>query len=84
VNDADFLDLGNVEVSTLLGEALHLAAFKAGLPTLNATLDFHKQFLTAAADQNDRFKQSAYYRKYMGLDLQKVLRPIRRAQQGAA
>lgn len=80
--DGDFLDLGQEELTILLGEALHVAAFKersAGNGRWAATAIKHKAFLSACADKNKRLATNAYFRKYLGLDQEKTRRPQRRA-----
>jgi hypothetical protein len=77
VNDADFVDLGQDELSPLLGEALFLAAFKEGGPRWQQTMAYHKGFIKAALDKNSRLKASAQFRKWAGLDVQRGQRPFR-------
>ena len=76
--DADFVDIGEEEYSALLGEALHIASFKAGSVFLETTKGYHDRFLKAAFDKNVRLKASTFFRKAMGLDMNRHLRPVRR------
>lgn len=75
VNDPDLVDLGQEEFNTLLGYAQHVLAFKVGGPTLVASYPGWQAFLGAAAERNKAFAASAYYRKLMGLDQERRLRP---------
>lgn len=84
VNDVDFVDLTEAEHHVLLGEALFIGAFKLGGDRLAATVAFHKAFLAAAADQNDRIRASTYFRKAAGLDTQRGERPLRSFPSAAA
>jgi len=71
VLDTDFVDLEDSEHSALLGEALHVAAFKEGGTRWESTFRHHKEFLLAASDRNARMKSSKFFRRYMGLDFQR-------------
>lgn len=73
----DFLDLGQEELTAILGEALHTAAFKEGGGRWQNTQPLHQAFLLAAADRNERFKASTYFRRAMGLDSNRSQRPTR-------
>ncbi len=84
VNNVDFVDLSEAEHHVLLGEALFIGAFKVGGQRLQATMGFHKAFLAAAADQNDRLRASTYYRKAAGLDTQRGETPLRSFPSAAA
>lgn len=75
----DYLDLGQEEITILLGEALHIVAFKERGPRWAATAVKHQAFLAACADRNKRLATNAYFRKFLGLDQQKNQRPERRA-----
>lgn len=77
--DGDFLDLGQEEITILLGEALHIVAFKERGRRWAATAVKHTAFLAACADRNKRLATNAYFRKYLGLDQEKTRRPERRA-----
>lgn len=68
VEDGDTLDLGDDLLNTLLGYALHAAAFKKGGPFFQATLPYFRDFLMLAAEENDQIKTSKVYRRWMGLD----------------
>jgi hypothetical protein len=76
----DFVDLAQSEHDALLGEALFILAFGEGGQRFEATKEFHKAFLTAALEQNSRLSQSAYFRKALGLDLNRGERPMGIAQ----
>ncbi len=77
VNAIDTVDLTEAEHHALLGEALFIGAFKLGGQRLAATAAFHKAFLLAALDQNDRLRASTIFRKAAGLDTGRGERPIR-------
>ena len=77
VNNIDTVDLSEAEHHVLLGEALFIGAFKVGGQRLAATAAFHKAFLLAALDQNDRLRASTIFRKAAGLDTGRGERPIR-------
>jgi hypothetical protein len=79
-NFDDYVDLGEEEYHSLLGYALHIATFKRGGAEFTATTPFHKEFLIAAANVNDRLKTSAFFRKYMGLDHARESRPMRQQE----
>jgi len=69
VEDDDLVELDDEDRYAILGEALHIAAFKEGGQRWKVTEAFHKQFLTSAGEQNDGFLKSSYFRKYLGLDV---------------
>ena len=77
VVDADFVDLGQCELTTLIGYALHILAFKLSGPLFQSTLPLYRRFIVAAADQNARLRSSTWYRKVMGLDLNRQQHPVR-------
>lgn len=72
LTDADYLDLDAAQVSTLVGCALHLAAFKLGGEIFQGTLSFWKAFILAAGDQNHRFKDHHVYRQILGLNREQL------------
>ncbi len=67
VNNADFVDLAEADVSVLLGCALHLVSFKKGSLWFQATLPYFVAFLRAAAEENALISTSQAYRRFMGL-----------------
>jgi hypothetical protein len=77
VNDTDFVDLGQDEHHALLSEALHISLFKGARQWLAASQAQHKMFLQGAAAKNERLKASTWFRKAMGLDLNRGQRPMR-------
>ena len=77
VNAGDFVDLGREEHGAILGEALHISAFKEASQRFAATAQFHQQFLQAAAEKNPRIKASTFFRKAMGLDKQRFSTPMK-------
>lgn len=78
INSGDFIDLGEEEHVAILKYALHVASFKKGGTTFSSTLPHYKEFLLACADRNERLKASLFFRRAMGLDLNRSQRPIRR------
>lgn len=67
VDDADFVDLSEADVTLLLGYALHAASLKKGGAWFQATLPLFRDFLTAAGVENDLITTSQAYRKFLGL-----------------
>lgn len=74
--DADFIDLAQSEHDAILGEALMLLAFKEGGTRFEAAKKWHQEFLIAAAEQNERLKASAYFKKAMGFDFYRPAKPV--------
>lgn len=66
VDDADFVDLSEADVTLLLGYALHAASLKKGGAWFQATLPLFRDFLTAAGVENDLITTSQAYRKFLG------------------
>ena len=77
VDDDDFVDLKDSELHALLGEALHIAAFKEGGTRWDGTSRYHREFLMAAADRNARLQSSTFFRRYLGGDLNREQHKIR-------
>lgn len=77
VNGGDFLDLGDEEINTLLGYALHVLCFAKGIEALAATRPLYIAFLKAAAARNAVFAASSLYRKLIGLDQTRFALPMR-------
>lgn len=76
VNDTDCMDYPNSDFSTLLGFALHVASFKEGGRRFSSTQRYRREFLMAAAQLNSRLKASAFFRREMGLDMNRVQMPM--------
>lgn len=76
VHDADFVDLGDQLLTTLIGYALHALLFKKGGPMFQASMPLFQTFLQQAAEQNDQIKTSMVYRRVMGLD-DRGFKPLR-------
>lgn len=72
----DFVDLGEDDLSVLLGFCLHVLTFKKGSVWFQATLPYFTAFLRAAAAENQLITTSQIYRVYMGID-RRDLKPIR-------
>lgn len=75
VNDADFVDLAEADISCLLGFALHVVMLKKGGPWWAATFPYFKAFLEAAGEENSLITTSQTYRRVMGLDM-RDLKPL--------
>ena len=76
VNGADFLDLGDEEINTLLGYALHALAFYKGAAALQATRPLLVDFFKAAAKRNAVFAASNLFRKITGIDRTRYQQPM--------
>lgn len=76
VSGGDFIDLGDEEINTLLGYALHTLSFSKGIDALNKTRPMRTAFFKAAAEQNDTFKASSAYRRIIGLDRTRFMTPM--------
>lgn len=79
VNVGDFLDLGDEEINTLLGYALHVLCFAKGIEAIQATRPLYVAFLKAAAARNAVFAASSIYRKLIGIDATRFALPMRDA-----
>ncbi len=77
----DFVDLGQEQHDVLLGYALHVLSFKLGGQRLVATYPGWVGFLKAAAAENRQFAASAFYRRLLGLDMQRWLKRAERPVQ---
>lgn len=86
VNGGDFLDLGDEEINSLLGYALHVLSFYKGAAALDATRPMLVEFFKAAAKRNAVFAASNLYRKIVGLDRTRFDKPmeVQTAQAAAA
>lgn len=76
VNAGDFLDLGDEEINTLLGYALHVLSFYKGAEALARTRPLFVAFFHAAAKRNAVFAASNLYRKVVGVDWTRYDRPM--------
>lgn len=76
--DGSFLDVGEEELTLILGEALYGLAFKR--PSLLEQLKpGHDQFLQGMLERNDQLRASSYYREALGLpEEQRAVYPRRR------
>lgn len=75
VNNGDFVDLGEDELNNFHGECLYRLSFKEAGPRFAACASYHKAFIQAAMDKNQRLKASAFFRRYTGLDIARGQRP---------
>ena len=69
--DSQSVDLGQEELNTILDYCEHIAMFKQGGAELKDSIELLKAFLKSAAVRSDILKQSATYRKWLGLDKQR-------------
>ncbi len=81
VNGGDFLDLGDEEINTLLGYALHVLSFYKGAEALKMTRPLMVAFLQAAIKRNAIFAAGDAYRKIVGKDWTRYIDPM---EQGTA
>jgi len=79
VANGDFLDLGDEELTAILGYALHVLSFSKGAEALTSTKPLYLAFLKAAADRNAVFAASSFFRKIIGLDWSRLAYPLRAA-----
>lgn len=87
VNGGDFLDLGDEEINTLLGYALHVLSFYKGAEALKQTRPLYVAFLQAAIKRNAVFATGDIFRKIIGKDYTRYIDPMEQAsgpQQDAA
>jgi len=72
--DADPIDLDESELDAVLGEALHIAAFKdpARFPR---TAGWHQEFLATVAAHNGRLNASDLFRQAAGTDQKRATTP---------
>lgn len=66
--DDQFIDIGNEELNAILNYALHTLALKEGGDRFAATTDLFKDFLRAAAEENDQLAESDMFRQFIGID----------------
>jgi hypothetical protein len=78
--DSDTLDMGEELLTPLIEGALHLATFVEGSDRFLATEDSWRAFLQAAVEHNSQLKQSVIFRRYLGLDRDRDMRPTRGAR----
>jgi hypothetical protein len=72
----DFVDIGSQDATANVKLALHIASFTRGIAAVKSTQSYLREFVQAAMDQNERLRNSSYFRKYAGLDFEKGLRPM--------
>lgn len=84
VNGGDFLDMGDEEINTLLGYALHVLAFYKGAEALAKTRPLYVAFFKAAALKNTVFAASDLYRQTTGRDWTRLAQPMAVATSDAA
>lgn len=76
VNPGDYLNMGQEEISTLLGYALHVLCFGKGIATLQKTFPLRIAFFKACALRNATFEASSLYRKIIGYDRTRAQQPM--------
>ena len=77
-SDTDTVDLEEDDRYAVLGEALHVISFKEGGMRWKSTEGFHKQFLLSVGRQNEQLLRSSYFRRYLGLDVDRAGSELRR------
>jgi hypothetical protein len=77
VNPSDYIDIGNEELSSLLGYVIHLLAFKEGGERFKITQPYFTAFLAAAAEENDQLQLSSEFRHLIGTDINRQTRETR-------
>jgi hypothetical protein len=75
VNAGDFIDIGDEELSTLLGYALHYLSFKE-VAHFKATMPLYQAFIAAALLKNERLKRSNFFRGIEKFDWTRKTRGI--------
>lgn len=73
----DYIDIGNEELNAILGYALHVLALKEGGARFEATMPYFQAFLQAAAEENDQLTESAMFRAFLGMDMNRQTRVTR-------
>lgn len=73
--DGSFIDIGDEELSVLIGYCLHVLAIKAGPVVVQRTAEYHRTFIRAAALRNSRLLASNWYRNFERQSLQKAIVP---------
>ncbi len=68
VNPGDYLNMGDEEISALLGYALHVLCFAKGIDALARTKPMWVTFIRTCALRNASFAASSLYRKMIGYD----------------
>lgn len=63
-----FINIGEDELDVVLGYALHICALKEGGERFAATQQYFKDFLAAAAEENDLLTQSAMFKAFLGMN----------------
>lgn len=76
LTNVGFVDLGQDELETILDYAEHIAQFKEGGQEFQASQLNLQEFLKEAGGRNAMLKQSAKFRKWMGLT-DRAKRPMR-------
>lgn len=73
----EYIDIGNEELSVILGYALHALALKEGGARFEATMPYFIEFLQQAAEENDQLSQSSEFRYFTGTDENRQTRVTR-------
>lgn len=76
----DYINIGNEELTYVLGYAKHYLAFKEGSAELDNTLPSVEQMVKAASFKNARICETNTYKRYMGLDREEEQRPLANGQ----
>jgi hypothetical protein len=78
-SDGDFIDLGEENLTELLHYTHHYLCFKEAGAEFNASVGDLQALIEAAGEQNSRFKMTAPYRRYMGLQHEEAERSPRQS-----
>lgn len=73
--NGDFINIGDEELSCLLGYALHYLSFKEGITESESTIPLLAKMVQAAGRRNSNFRALASYKRYMGIYREAVERP---------
>ncbi len=73
----EYIDIGQEELSALVGYALHVLALKEGGARFQATMGYFQDFLKAAGEENNQLNMSSEFRNFIGTDMNRQTRPVR-------
>jgi hypothetical protein len=81
INGGDFVDIGEEEINTLTGYALHVLTFKIGGAVFKATMPLYQAFLAAAGNRNAIIRAADRFRQSEGLDVGREQNAIKDKEQ---
>lgn len=76
---SDWIDLGEEELTSILGYGHHYLTFKEGGVELDSSISAMGELIAAAGTRNKRLAETALYKKFMGKYRDEGLRPPRAA-----